>query len=100
MIEEKFRQAVAEALAPLVERLEALEARLREEEPVGGELRTADPRHPLAPAQYASGGFLHGGSGDLPTAEPERMPEDLEPAPKPPARKRPSRAKSPSAPDA
>lgn len=97
MIEEKFRQAVAEALAPLVERLEALEAqaRLQEAEPVDSGLRTEDPRHPLAPAQYASGGFIHGGSGDLlPTAEPE------EPAPKTPARKRPSRAKSPSAPDA
>jgi hypothetical protein len=110
MIEEKFRQAVADALAPLIERLEAVEQRLQQ----GSEPATTEPDQSLSPVQYASGGFIAGSRatsaeesashvvssyGDA--AEP--LPEEDGPEPEQPAkppRKRPSRAKSTSVPEA
>jgi hypothetical protein len=96
MIEERLRQILADALEPLVARLTAVEQQLQGTELVAGELRTAEPGQSLPPAQYASGGFISGPGSRA--VEPEPLPEEADPEPPKPARKRAPR--KPSAPDA
>lgn len=92
MIEERLKGILADALAPLVARLEALEKQLQTTEPASGEVRTAEPGQSLPPVQYAQGGFTTGIRGAAPAEETEPLPEETKPV-----RKRAPRKTTPDA---
>lgn len=80
MIDERVRALLAQELAPLIERLEALEQQLRGTELVAGELRTAESGQPLPAVQWTE--------EDLPAPEPEPLPTATDPEPSKPVRRR------------
>lgn len=96
-IDERVQAALEAALEPLIQRLEALEQQLLQ----GSKPTTTEPDQPLPPVQYASGGSIAGSrdTGTVPAMETLPEEEGSEP-PRTPPRKRPSRAKSTSVPEA
>lgn len=99
-IDERVQAALAAALEPLIQRLEALEQQLLQ----GSKPVTTEPDRSLPPVQYASGGSIAGSrdTGTVPAMEtlPEEEGEEGSEPPRTPPRKRPSRAKSTSVPEA